>query len=186
MPREVRPADNQYYETLRVQLFSQGDIFDGVPVHYPSLGVEVTEFGGARLFLSGPLEPGFAMLITPTCSMSAQKSEGYAHPVRTLVPIRSIEHLLAANVLTKDQLGLATKYDDLYNYMYLPAHAAGDMPESLALLYMPVTMSHGLLETTAKRVTQLAFEGACQLQRKLVLYDSSVSIEREKFKPPMD
>jgi hypothetical protein len=186
MPREERPADDQYYESERVKLFSQGDIFDSVPLAYPSLGVEVTEVGGARVFLSGPLEPGFAMLVTPTCSMSAQKSEGYAHLVRTLVPIKPIEQLLAARVLTNDQVGLAAKYDDLYNYMYLPAHAASGMPVSLALLYMPITVSHGLLEATAKRVTQLAFEGAQQLQRKLVLYDSSAPIPRAKFNPPMD
>jgi hypothetical protein len=91
-----------------------------------------------------------------------------------------------ARVLTTASRGLAEKYDDLYNYMYLPAHALSGMPESLALLYMPITISHALLEATATRITQLALEGARQLQRKLVLAASSAPIPRSKFKPPMD
>jgi hypothetical protein len=186
MPREERPADNEYYEAERVKLLSQGDIFADVPLTYPGVGAEVAEVVGRRYFLSGPLETGFAMLITPTCSMRAQEAEGYAHPVRTLVPILSIDLLMSANVITKDSRGLAEKYDDLYNYMFLPAHSHSKMPVSMALLYMPVTISHALLEATATRVTQLALEGARQLQRKLVLYASSAPIERARFKPPMD
>ena len=38
------------------------------------------------------------------------------------------------------------------------------MPESAALLYMPVTLHHVFLE--GQRVSQLAYRGAQQLQRK--------------------
>jgi hypothetical protein len=90
---EIRPADAAYYET-RIPLLSQGDIFRDVPLAYPVPGQIVeaeTTSGGVRHFLAGPLEIGTAMLITPTCSMRAQREPGkYAHPVRTLVPIMPI------------------------------------------------------------------------------------------------
>ena len=87
MPRERRPADQDYYEE-RLAFLSQGDIFRDVPLSYPLPAREIAadEGGGARRFLSGPLDFGTGMLITPTCSMRAQGTEGYAHPVRTLVP----------------------------------------------------------------------------------------------------
>src|SRR5260370_25957696 len=94
MPREVRPEGDDYYETKRVELMSQGDIFSDVPLLYPGVGVGVIEVAGSRHFLSGPLEPGFAMLITPTCSIHAQGSPGYSHVVLTLVPVLSVEHLM--------------------------------------------------------------------------------------------
>lgn len=187
MPREERPGDGDYYERERVHLFSQGDIFQDVPLNYPTLGAEVSSIGvGRRAFLSGPLEPGFAMLITATCSMRAQGITGYAHLVRTLVPIISVAVLEQAGLLNASSLGLARKYDNLYNYMYLPAIPDAGMAESLALLYMPVTLSHGLLELTSKRSTQLSIEGARQLQRKLVLMASAAPIARAKFQPAMD
>jgi len=70
--REERPADDQYYET-RIPLLSQGDLFRDVPLAYPVPGAIVedeSDLGfGSRHFLAGPLETGFAVLTTPTCSM---------------------------------------------------------------------------------------------------------------------
>ena len=74
MPTE-RPGDADYYERDRVDLFSQGDLFRDVPLAYPLPADEVVvdeESGGRRRFLSGPLEFGPAMLITPSCSLGAQ------------------------------------------------------------------------------------------------------------------
>ena len=34
-PRPERPADQEYYERDRVELFSQGDLFRDVPLAYP-------------------------------------------------------------------------------------------------------------------------------------------------------
>jgi hypothetical protein len=86
-PRPERPSDSEYYERDRVELFSQGDLFRDVPLAYPSPASELVvdeESGGSRRFLSGPLEFGPAMLITPSCSMGAQgTAAGYGHPVRT-------------------------------------------------------------------------------------------------------
>jgi hypothetical protein len=64
-PRPERPSDADYYERDRVELFSQGDLFRGVPLPYPLpadelIVEEVEEGGGNRRFLSGPLEFGQA------------------------------------------------------------------------------------------------------------------------------
>ncbi len=58
--------------------------------------------------------------------------------------------------------------------MYLPPLEVAElefaMPESVALLYMPMTLHHAFLE--GQRVSQLAYRGAQQLQRKLVWFYS--------------
>jgi hypothetical protein len=59
------------------------------------------------------------------------------------------------------------------------------MPESVALLYMPVTLHHAFLE--GQRVSQLAYRGAQQLQRKLVWFFSGwLEHDLDVFDPPMD
>lgn len=58
--------------------------------------------------------------------------------------------------------------------MYLPRleieSLEFSMPESVALLYMPVTLHHAIID--GNRVSQLAYRGAQQLQRKLVWFVS--------------
>ena len=58
------------------------------------------------------------------------------------------------------------------------------MPESVALLYMPVTLHHDLIERN--RVSRLTHTGAQQLQRKLVWFASGWLEPRDFFQPPMD
>lgn len=188
MSDEVRPAGGKYYET-RLSLFSQGDIFRDVPLAYPMPAGELVEeeaAAGTRCFLSGPLDVGLGMLVTPTCSMRAQGApDRYAHPVRTVVPVRRIDSdLQQALGLDASKLGLLRKYDRLINYMYLPPDPDLELPESLALLYMPVTLHHDFLD--GQRVTQLAVEGARQLHRKLVWFATGLLESRAVFDPPMD
>lgn len=76
-----------------------------------------------------------------------------------------------------------------FNYMYLPPLDVEEpefsMPESAALLYMPVTLHHAFLD--GQRVTQLACRGAQQLQRKLVwLLSGWLEDDLDVFDPPMD
>jgi len=68
--------------------------------------------------------------------------------------------------------------------MYLPAENALQIPESVALLYMPVTLHHDMI--IAQRVTQLTRIAAQQLQRKLAHFTTSMLVDREEFDPPMD
>jgi hypothetical protein len=182
---ERRPDDGDYYES-RLELCSQGDIFRDVPLAYPLPADEIVEEGhGSRRFLSGPFDVGLAMLVTPTCSMRAQGApDRYAHHVRTLVPLRPFEELVEAGLLDDSTAGLARKRDGLINYMYLPGSEELGLPETLALLYMPVSLHHELLE--GQRVTQLAVEGARQLQSKLVWFASSLKLDRTTFEPPLD
>jgi hypothetical protein len=188
LSHERRPS-GPYFEN-RTSLFSQGDIFEDVPLAYPlpadELVIDEGESGmGDRRFISGPLSVGPAMLITPTCSMRAQgESQGYAHPVRTLVPLRPVEELRDLQIIDSAKLRLAEKRDSLINYMYIPGSTESGIAESFALLYMPVTLHHKMIEDL--RVTQLTYDAAAQLQKKLVWHASSVLLQREDFDPPMD
>jgi hypothetical protein len=191
-PRPERPPDADYYERDRVELFSQGDLFRDVPLAYPLPADELVvdeESGGNRRFLSGPLEFGPAMLITPSCSLGAQGSGGYAHPVRTLVPVLPLTELVGRGVVKETALDDLRRFDCMINYMYLPSLEVDElefsMPESVALLYMPVTLHHAFLE--GQRVSQLAYRGAQQLQRKLVwFYSGWLEENLDVFDPPMD
>jgi hypothetical protein len=118
--------------------------------------------------------------------MRAQQTTdvAYAHPVRVLAVIRPVKELVDRGILTVDRVGLLRKYDGLMNYLYLPASLPINFPESVALLYMSVILHHDMIE--GQRITQLAFEGAQQLQRKLVLFASGLPVDRNEFKPPMD
>jgi hypothetical protein len=119
--RQERPEDHLYYET-RHELLSQGNIFRDLPLGYPfpprEIVLDPEASTGARQFLSGPFETGYAMLLTPTCSMRAQQTAAttYAHPVRVLAVVRPVAELLDRGILTPDRLGLMRKYDGLMNY----------------------------------------------------------------------
>jgi hypothetical protein len=189
MRKQERPQDALYYETRHL-FMSQGDIFRDVPLSYPLPPREIVYDPdaptGARQFLAGPFETGYAMLLTPTCSMRAQQTTEatYAHPVRVLAVIRSVAELIDCGLFTPDRLGLLRKYDGLNNYMHLPALDAAGFPESVALLYMTVILHHDIIE--GQRITQLAYPAAQQMQRKLVLFSSGLPVDRNEFKPPMD
>jgi hypothetical protein len=129
------------------------------------------------------------MLTTPSCSMGAQGTTGYGHPVRTLVPVLPVAGLVERAVLKEQALADLRGFDHLINYMYLPPLEIEElefsMPESVALLYMPVTLHHAFLE--GNRVSQLAYRGAQQLQRKLVwFYSGWLEDDLDSFDPPMD
>ena len=117
--------------------------------------------------------------------MRAQKEpEKYAHPVRTLVPILPMARLVKQGLLDASKVGLAEKYDGLINYMYLPRHDPTGMPDSMALLYMPVTMHHDIID--GQRTTQLGVDAARQLHRKLVWFQTSWLEPRATFEPALD
>ncbi len=82
---------------------------------------------GSRFFLSGPFEVGFAMLLTPTCSMRAQQTEAgkYAHAVRSFAVIRPVVELIDKGVFDNAKIGLLRAYDSLINYMYIPEDGDG-------------------------------------------------------------
>lgn len=94
------------------------------------------------------------------------------------------EGLISHLGLNEEKLGFLRSYDGLINYMYLPASDGLGLREGLALLYMPITLHHDIID--GQRITQLAIEGARQLHRKLVWYTSRWLESRELFDPPMD
>jgi hypothetical protein len=185
---QARPTSD-YYEH-RTELLSQGDIFADVPLAYPSPAGEIVvddhdESETSRRFLSGPLDYGHAILITPTCSMRSQApGRDYSHPVRTLVPLRPVDELVDLEVLDASKRSLSERRDSLINYMWIPPDSRLGLEESLALLYMPVTMHHDMI--VDQRITQLTRDAVCQLQKKLAWHATSILLERSEFDPPMD
>ena len=84
------------------------------------------------------------MLITPSCSLAAQRGVGYSHPVRTLVPVVPLEGLVERGVIKEAAVTDVRRFDHLINHMYLRSLDVDElevsMPESITLLYMPVTL----------------------------------------------
>ena len=166
--RERRPSDENYYEE-RTTWLRQGDLFTEIPLGYPFPPDAVDHSEGNRKFLSGPFEPGVGMLLTPSCSMAAQGKHGaYAHPARILAPVIALDDLVAAGAIKSSALDDLRTYDHLANYFYLPPLPDAGMCESLALLYMPITLHHDYLED--RRIAQLSVEAAVHLKRHLTYH----------------
>lgn len=154
-----RPADDAYYVEPWSDTFLQGDLFRDVPVAIPAPPDAVVMAEGERRFVSGPFDAGPAMLISPSCAIAAQGPSvspgSYALPERTLVPIRPVDELVHAGAIPEHNLG-NLRADRLRNYLYLPA--VSDMPESVALLYMPITVHHDVIaEARFAQLTGAAF-----------------------------
>lgn len=164
-----RPADNAYYVEPWSDAFLQGDLFKDVPVAIPAPPDAVVRAEGERRFVSGPFDAGPAMLISPSCAIAAQGPSvspgSYAHPARTLVPIRPVDELVDASAIPEHNLG-NLRADRLRNYLYLPAMS--DLPESAALLYMPVTVHHDVI--AQDRFAQLTGAAFWHLRVKLMAF----------------
>jgi hypothetical protein len=105
--------------------------------------------------------------------------------VRTIVPIRTISELTQLGIVDPAKAGLARKRDSLINYMFMPAAPeVGISEDSLALLYMPITLHHDMV--VDNRRAQLTYEAAAQLQKKLTWFASSMLVDRAEFDPAMD
>lgn len=105
------------------------------------------------------------------------------------MPVLPLAALVERGVVKETALDDLRRFDHLINYMYLPPLDVDElefsMPESVAPLYMPVTLHHAFLE--GQRVSQLAYRGAQQLQRKLVwFYSGWLEDDLDVFDPPMD
>lgn len=175
---EPRPADEAYYED-RTDWYRQGDLFRDVPRSYPFPADASAQVEGRRKFVSGPFDVGFALLLSPSCSMAAQGAEGrYAHPARVLAPVLPLEDLLAAGAIKAGAIDDLRRYDHLVNYCYLPA-IPDLMPESMALLYTPVTLHHDLLNGC--RVAQLSQIAAVHLKRQLAAHYAGQLFEHDDF-----
>lgn len=180
-----RPADDKYYVQPWSANFLQGDIFKDVPLGFPFPPDAVFVEEGKRRFLSGPFDAGHAMLITPSCAMAAQGAESrpgeYAHPARTLVPLRPIEELVEGGAVPERNLG-HLRADRLVNYLYLPADRAIGLAESAALLYLPVTVHHDVLADD--RVAQLTGEAFWHFRAKLMAFCGGFLVHPSEFGDP--
>jgi hypothetical protein len=176
---EPRPPDNDYYAE-RTSYVRMGDIFQDVPLGYPWPPDAVDHDAGTRKFLSGPFEPGFGMLLSPTCSMVAQGAQGYAHPARMIAPVLPLAELVEHHAVKEHAVADVRVYDHLVNYFYLPAIESAGMPESLALLYTSITIHHDYLEQ--RRVTQLAQPAAVHLKYKLTALYAGERFSHEDFR----
>jgi hypothetical protein len=175
---ERRPKDEEYYAE-RTAYVRQGDLFADIPLGYPFPPEAANHKAGKRKFISGPFEPGFGMLLSPTCSTLAQGEEGYAHPVRMLAPVLSVEHLVKAGAVKEASLPDMRIYDHLINYLYLPPIEKQNFPESLALLYSAITLHHDYLEE--RRIAQLSKPAAIHLKYKLAALFGGTRFGHEDF-----
>lgn len=175
---EQRPADGDYYAE-RSDHVRQGDLFRDVPLGYPMPPDAVDHTEGRRKFLAGPFEPGFGMLLSPTCSMRAQGADGYAHPVRMLAPVLSLEQLLESGAVKQPSIADVRAHDHLVNYLYLPALEAEGLPESMALLYAAITVHHDYLKE--RRIAQLSEIAAVHLKYKLTALFGGTLFAHEDF-----
>lgn len=175
---EQGPSADSYYEE-RTDYVRMGDIFQDVPLAYPWPPDAAGHGEGRRKFLSGPFQPGFGMLLTPTCSMIAQGADGYAHPVRVLAPVLPLQELVDAGAVKEASLGDLRVYDHLVNYFYLPPIKEHRLPESLALLYASISIHHDYL--IERRVAQLAEPAAVHLKYKLAAFYGGVRFSHEDF-----
>lgn len=176
--REVRPAGEYYCE--RTDHLLQGDLFKEIPLGYPFPPEALDHSHGSRKFLSGPFDSGFGLLLTPSCSMAAQGDPGkYAHPSRILAPVRPLDELVTAGTIKAAAIDALRAYDHLANYLYLPALENAAMPESLALLYMPITIHHDYLED--RRIAQLTPSAANHLKRQLTYHFAGELYSHDDF-----
>ena len=180
---EHRPPDQAYYAD-RSAYVRQGDLFRDVPMGYPMPPDAVDHEEGRRKFLAGPFEPGFGMLLSPTCSMHAQGAEGYAHPIRMLAPVLSVEHLIGEGAIKKAALQDLRTYNHLINYFYLPSIEEQNFPESLALLYGVIAIHHDYL--VERRIAQLSAEAAVHLKFKLSAFFGGTLFSHEDFEDDGD
>jgi hypothetical protein len=85
------------------------------------------------------------------------------------VPERNLGHLRA---------------DRLVNYLYLPADAGLGLPESAALLYLPVTIHHDVI--AEDRIAQLTGEAFWHFRAKLMAFCGGFLIHPSEFGDPPD
>lgn len=175
-----RPTDESYYVDPWSETFLQGDVFKDVPLGFPMPPDALLMEDGVRRFLSGPFDAGLAMLISPSCAIAAQGASvaagSYAHPARIMVPLRSVDELQAAGVITDANIGML-RADRLRNYLYLPANQ--HWPESAGLLYMPITLHHDVI--ALQRVAQLSGAAYWHLRAKLMAFYGGFLIDPEEF-----
>lgn len=176
----ARPADDDYYVVPWTDQFLQGDIFLNVPLGIIAPPDAVVMDAGERRFVTGPFDAGPAMLISPTCAMAAQGSEAeagaYAHPARTLVPVRPLEQLVEAGAIANENLA-NFRADRLVNYLYAPA--GPDWPESAVLLYLPITVHHDVI--APDRAVQLTGAAYWHLRYKLMAFFGGYKVHPSEF-----
>ena len=122
------------------------------------------------------------MLISPSCTIAAQgataRRGSYAHPARILVPLRPVDELVENGIITDSNIGML-RADRLRNYLYLPE--AEGWPESVGLLYMPITVHHDVIAD--ERVAQLSGAAFWHLRMKLMAFVGGFVIDPEELGP---
>lgn len=181
--RLQRPSDSDYYVAPWSDGFLQGDLFMDVPLGFAAPPDAIVIAEGERRFITGPFDAGPAMLLSPSCAIAAQGTDTragmYAHPARIMAPIRPLEELLHAHVVTEQNIG-HLRADRLRNYFYLPAD--DQRPESAALLYMPITVHHDVI--AEERIAQLTGAAFWHLRIKLMAFYGGFLLDPSELGEP--
>jgi hypothetical protein len=177
-----RPPDENYFIKPWSDTFLQGDIFDHVPFAMAAPPDAVFTDEGDRRFVSGPFDSTLAMLISPSCVIAAQGDVPpgtYAHPARTMVPIRPLKEMVTSGSVPERNVELCRK-DRLRSLLYVPAGIS--WPESVALLHMPITMHHNVI--IEERLAQLTGEAFWHLRVKLMAYTGGFLLDPSELGDP--
>jgi|GEM_PF-1370616 len=178
-----RPEDAKYYAEPWSTGYLQGDIFTDVPLAFAAPPDAIVIAEGERRFITGPFDAGPAMLLSPSCAIAAQGKDvpegAYSHAARVMAPIRPIEQLLDAGVITEKNID-ALRADKLRNYLYLPP--GKEWPESVALLYLPITVHHDVIKDL--RTAQLTGEAYWHLRIKLMFFYGSFLLDPGELGQP--
>ena len=95
-----------------------------------------------------------------------------------MVPIRPVTDLLEQSAVTEKNVDML-RVDRLVNYLYLPA--TDKLPESAALLYMPITMHHDVIADD--RCMQLSGSAFWHLKAKLMVFFGGYLVHPDEFGP---
>jgi hypothetical protein len=199
MPREYerfpRPQ-GPYYET-RFPFLSQGDLFDDIP--FGILGPDLLFTEDLPGLILQPVVFHRAMIVSPTCDFRRPPASALLADL-SLDPYSLQDHVIVAPVFPlhvvaerwdahrSNNTSLARRFDALRRYMYLPSLPdEDDTQEWLVDLSRTDTLALRFLAGQVhRRLTQLTFEAAQQLQYKLVMAMTAVVSDRAAYRPAMD
>ena len=181
MPPGVdRPLDDEYWVRCWSNVLFAGDLFVAVPfVDQPFQLYEGEPDQAGRRHYVGQVSSGYGMMISPTCDLINQRSDGPSHPFRVFVPVVPASDVI--DQAPRLDLGLIRGRDQIRAYMYLPPLPGFIDEESLACLYRPMTLTDELLRSTSNRIAQLGPESRRQLKLKLVAYWTRMAADRNEF-----
>ena len=181
MSRELLLPTHPYFVESWSDQHLQGDLFARVPFAMPAPPDAIFMEGGDKHFVSGVLEIGVGLLLTP--SFVTAGGVGGATDMRTLAPVQTVAQLQARGAFDEDGLALL-RADRLRGYVHIPRQNGFVEAESAAVLSSPVSMHRDVIERF--RLAQMSAEAHRHLRLKLMAYAAGYLADADDLGPPGD